>query len=584
MLDKIFLQILNMSFTASFVIVFVLAARLFLKKAPRWISYALWSVVLFRLVCPFSFQGIWSLLPVHTQPFTPEILTAQTPQVSTGLPILNSAINPVLPAPAAGASVNPLQVWTAAGEVIWLAGLGILLLYSIVSLIRLCFRLVGAVKLRENIFLADHISSPFVLGLIHPKIYLPSSLSETEQPYIILHEQTHIRRLDHVVKAIAFLALCLHWFNPLVWIAFFLCGQDMEMSCDEQVMNRIDSDIRQDYSSSLLGLATGRKMIAGTPLAFGEGNPKSRIKNVLGYRRPAFWVTAISLLLAAALGIGLLTNPYIRAAAPSNTSYSVKEILYDAPMYSFTYSPETAPRYHISEYYLLSEQNSVLDSVADDRWVSKGVLEEYDLTARELDSLCDPMGWQDGRKIGTIHSARKTSVIGDLNGTFYMAITNTYGQLFLAVGYEREEISLIRWIFALEALPQTDTTNADEGIVAVSGDRKVPVMVYPSPLQTPFSEIRETLYFLDLEQTDDNVPFRVYSNGFEQTGYYRLFDLETLEEISFTRPSGLEPQTYMLSSAKPGDSYIVVMAVGTWNEAGTDVIGDSLIFGINVPE
>lgn len=582
MLNEIFLQILNLSFTASFVILFVLIARLFLKKAPRWISYALWGVVLFRLICPFTFQGIWSLIPVHTEPLSPDILTAQTPQVSTGLPLINSAINSSLPVPQTGASVNPLQVWSAVGTGIWLAGLCVLLVYSIVSLVRLRLKLVGSVKLRENIYLADHISTPFVFGLIRPKIFLPSSLSEQEQPYILLHEQTHIQRFDHVIKILAFFALCLHWFNPLVWLAFFFCGRDMETSCDESVMNRMDSDIRRDYSASLLSLATGRKIIAGTPLAFGEGNPKSRIKNVLDYRKPAVRVTAISLILAVALGVGLLTNPYIHAADPSDTTYRVKEILYDAPMYSFSYSVETAPHYHISKNYLLSEQNSVLDMTPDDRWVSKGVLSEYELTTGELNSLCELYGWRNQKKIGKILSARKASAAGGENGTFYMTLTDASGKLYLAIGYESEERALIRWIFELEALPQTAVTNENEGIVAVSGNNKVPVVVYPSPLEVPLTDIQKAIYFLDLHVTDGFSPFQVYSNGFEQTGYYRLFDAETLEEISFTHPSGLEPQTYILSSAKPGNSYIVVLAIGTWNDEETEVFGDSLIFGIHV--
>ena len=192
---------------------------------------------------------------------------------------------------------------------IWLAGMALLLAYSLVSLLRLRRRLVGAVRLRDNIYLADHIPSPFVMGLIRPKIYLPSDLRETERGYILRHEQYHIRRRDHLVKFLSFLALCIHWFNPLVWAAFVLSGKDMEMSCDEAVVKALGEEIRADYSASLLSLATGRRIVAGMPLAFGEGDTGSRIRNLLSWKRPRPWVMAVCAVVCVGLIALCAANP-----------------------------------------------------------------------------------------------------------------------------------------------------------------------------------------------------------------------------------------------------------------------------------
>lgn len=309
MLEKIFLQILNMSFTASFVIAAVMAVRLLLKKVPRIVSYALWAVVLFRLVCPFSFESSISLLPVKANPIPQELVYQQTPQINIGIPVMNNRINAVLPAPKPGDSMNPLQAWLAAGTFLWLCGIAALLIYSVTSMLLLKRKLHGALCQGKNVYLAKALTSPFVMGLLRPKIYLPANLTEREKQYILLHERTHIKRLDHVIKIVSFAVLCLHWFNPLVWTAFFLCAIDMEMSCDEAVIKRLGSQVKKDYASTLLALTTGRHIIGGSPLAFGEGDTKKRIKNILNYKKPAFWMSISSLLVVIIIGISLITNP-----------------------------------------------------------------------------------------------------------------------------------------------------------------------------------------------------------------------------------------------------------------------------------
>ncbi|GAB6109978.1 M56 family metallopeptidase [Fusibacter bizertensis] len=310
-MDAIFLRVINMSLMGSYVILIVLVARLLLRKAPKIFSYALWSAVLFRLISPFSFESFFSLIKMNSNPIPSDIVYSKIPQINSGLNFLDRIANPILATQEAApyASINPMQISILIGEFIWVVGIAILLSYSLMSLIRLRGHLVGAVKWRENIYLVDHITTPFVMGVVHPKIYLPSTLSVQEQKYIILHEQIHIKRYDHIVKIIAFLVLCVHWFNPLAWLAFILSNKDREMSCDERVMKQMKIDIRREYSASLLSLTTGRRIVAGVPLAFGEGNTKERIKNVMNYKKTKIWISVVLILIVVLVCIGFATNP-----------------------------------------------------------------------------------------------------------------------------------------------------------------------------------------------------------------------------------------------------------------------------------
>ena len=316
------LTIFNMSVTASVVILFVLLARLLLKRSPKLFSYALWAVVLFRLLCPVSIAAEFSLLGLLDAPAADatEHTTAleyvhqdviDVPNTETNVPAVHTPVGnhedlqQAVPDASLAPTVDPLTV----AVIVWLAGMGAMAVYSTAALIRIRRRLMGAVCLRGNIHLADYIDSPFVMGLVRPKIYLPSTLSDSEQEYIILHEQHHIRRGDHVIKTLAFLALCIHWFNPLVWLAFILSGKDMEMSCDEAVVKKLGEGIRRDYSASLLSLATGRRIIAGTPLAFGEGDTKSRIQNMLRWKKPSIWITVMAAVICVSIVAVCAGNP-----------------------------------------------------------------------------------------------------------------------------------------------------------------------------------------------------------------------------------------------------------------------------------
>lgn len=327
MLDQIFIQVVKMSYTASFVIPFILLARIALRKLPKRFSYALWSVTLFRLICPWSFESAFSLLAIerNTTAYVaplPAVQSAWT-AVSSSLPLTEQEF--ILPAAQA-----PLSESLPGGffSLFWLMGVAILLIYSAVTLVRLQRQLKDAVYEGENIYCLAQLPTPFVLGLIHPRIYLPDSLSPDEKTYILLHEQIHIRRFDHIIKVISFFILCLHWFNPLVWLAFFLSGKDMEMSCDEAVIRQLGNEVKKPYSSSLLNLSTRQATIGATPLAFGEGDTKSRIKNVLHYQKPAFWVMMAGLILVVAVGIGLAANPKaVMDSGAHSTTQSVQKQL-----------------------------------------------------------------------------------------------------------------------------------------------------------------------------------------------------------------------------------------------------------------
>ncbi len=326
-MDDVFLSLLNMSFTSSIVIFAVLVIRLLLKKTPKIFSYALWAVVLFRLLCPFSFESAVGLLP-STEVIPQDIVYEAQPEISTGFEIIDSSVNEILPPATPTASVNPIQIWIFIGRIIWGIGVLAMLIYSIIQYALLKRRLIGAKPLSENIcktnnvFVADGIDSPFVMGLLKPKIYLPSTLPKNEYDFIIAHEKCHIKRLDHITRVLAFIALALHWFNPLVWVSYIISAKDMEMSCDETVMKNMNSDIRAEYSTSLLRIATGKKLMFATPLAFGEGDTKGRVENVMKYKKPVVWVSVICLILVGVIAVSLMSNAKKEEFISSSISFS----------------------------------------------------------------------------------------------------------------------------------------------------------------------------------------------------------------------------------------------------------------------
>ena len=348
-MSELLITILNMSFSATIAALVIIIARMFLGKSPKILSYALWGVVLFHLVCPFTFESVIGLLPANSEPIPQDIVYTQTPTIQSGIQIIdnpvNAALTTVVPPAAPTNSVNPVTAILEIASIVWLCGVIALLLYSIISYIRLKRRVFDATLLQDNIYETDRISTAFVLGFISPKIYVPLSIEPVQLSLIREHENAHIKRRDYLIKPIAFVALALHWFNPIMWVSYFLMIKDMEMSCDESVLRRSNGDIRQAYSMSLLQLSSKRSGIV-SPLAFGENDVKPRVKNILNFRKPTGWIVVISIVLVAALSVGLLIKQ--PANAVSSNRYvagdiaSVDIITYPSrPEYDRYYSSPT---------------------------------------------------------------------------------------------------------------------------------------------------------------------------------------------------------------------------------------------------
>ena len=310
-MSEIFLKIINMSISASYIVLAVLLLRLLLKKAPKWITVVLWGIVAVRLVCPFSIESVLSLIP-SSEVVSPNIMTDKTPAINTGIPIINSTLNPVISGtftPNPGDSENPLQVWIPVLTTIWIVGMVALLIYTVISYAKVKRKIGTAVLYKDNIYQSEKVVSPFVLGIIKPKIYLPFNINEKDMEHVVAHEMAHIRRKDHLWKPLGFLLLTLHWFNPLMWLGYVLLCRDIELACDEKVIKALDHDARADYSQALLTCSVNRRMIAACPLAFGEVGVKDRVKSVLSYKKPAFWIIIAAVVACVVVAVCFLTNP-----------------------------------------------------------------------------------------------------------------------------------------------------------------------------------------------------------------------------------------------------------------------------------
>ena len=311
-MNELFLKIINMSISASWLILAVLILRLVLKKAPKWVNVLLWGIVAVRLICPLSFESALSLIP-SSETIPLDIEMAAKPTIDSGVPAINSVVNPVLssfaPPQHVLTSANPLQIWIPILNIIWLIGVGALLLYTAVSYWRLCRKVDTAVRYKGNIFQSENVSSPFVLGIIKPRIYLPFNMNGQDLEHVVAHEQAHIRRKDHWWKPLGFLLLTIHWFNPLMWLAYVLLCRDIELACDEKVIKELGNEQRADYMQALVACSVNRCMIAACPLAFGEVGVKERVKSVMNYKKPAFWVIIIAVIICVGVAACFLTNP-----------------------------------------------------------------------------------------------------------------------------------------------------------------------------------------------------------------------------------------------------------------------------------
>ena len=330
-MSVIFLKLLNLSISASWLVLVVLVLRLVLKRAPKWVDVLLWGMVALRLMLPFSIESALSLIP-SAETLSPEVVRFDpAPTITSGVELIDNAVNPSLSesfAAAPLASVNPLYVWTYLAGWVWLIGLAAMLLYALVSYLRLRRRVSASIPLRENIYVCDEVASPFILGILRPRIYLPSALDEAQRGSVLSHERAHLARRDHWWKPLGFALLAVYWFNPLLWLAYTLLCRDIELACDERVLCGMDAGQVKDYSSALLACSVPRRMLAACPLAFGEVGVGARVKNALRYKKPAFWVVAASVAVCVVVAVCFLTNPRTDTDAAGLVGFHREQVTY----------------------------------------------------------------------------------------------------------------------------------------------------------------------------------------------------------------------------------------------------------------
>lgn len=431
-MEMIFLNVFNRSLAAGWLILAVIVVRLFLKKAPRRLSCVLWAVVAVRLLCPFFPASSFSLIPSGETISAEVVRFAPAPAIDSGIPVLNEALNPMIGerfAPAPGTSVNPLYIWTAIAGIVWLVGVAVMVGYALLSSLRMrsvvreavplgmcgesyetgeaeacgesyeagevgtCAKphrarpLETGAALPDNVWLCDAVRSPFILGIVRPKIYLPSGITREQMLCILAHEQAHVERLDHCLKPFGWLLLSVYWFHPLVWIAYMLFCRDLELACDEKVVGGMDLDGRKAYSHALLACSLQRKMIFSYPLAFGEIGVKERVKGILHYRKPAGWIAAVAVLACAAMAVCFLTDPKEKA--------DDSKIRYLDQWYSR--SDLSAETIAWLEWYngLSAEEQLAVSSVPHDLYELDGYGGGADVAVETVDAEHDAVGAED---------------------------------------------------------------------------------------------------------------------------------------------------------------------------------------------
>ncbi len=311
-MDSVFLKIINMSITASWLILAVMLIRKILKKAPKWIACVLWVLVAIRLVLPISFQSELSVVP-SSETIPSDIALSDAPAINSGIYYVNSMVNPMLEesfAPNVSSSANPMQLIVSIASTLWLVGMAALLIYALYSYIRLRKTVRASIPLSGNIMACDDVKTPFILGIFKPRIYVPTSVSGRTLEHVIAHETAHIKRRDHWWKPLGYIILTVYWFNPLCWVAYYMLCRDIEMACDEKVVRGLERDDVADYSQALLDCSNTRRFISACPVAFGEVGVKQRIKRALSYKKPAFWIIIIGAVACAVLAVFLMTDPH----------------------------------------------------------------------------------------------------------------------------------------------------------------------------------------------------------------------------------------------------------------------------------
>lgn len=373
-MGEIFLKLLNMSITASWLIVAVLGIRLLFRKIPKWVTCLLWGVVAIRLIFPFSIESEFSLQtsaePIKSNTIVEGEVVPFVPSIDSDLEIVENTVNPILVDTFAyqeTESAAPLQVFTGIAGSVWLCGMIVLLIFAVASMIRLRLCVREAILYKENIYICDEVTSPFVLGIVKPRIYLSSALNEEEMDYIIAHEKAHLRRKDHLWKPFGYSLLCIYWFNPLCWVAYIMLCKDIELACDEKVIRDMNFEDKKEYSRVLLSCATQRRLVMACPLAFGELGVRDRVKSVLNYKKPSFWIVLISMVACVVVAVCFLTDPKsdFPIADYKAISYGEYQKLtgYDAELYHALFYIGKLPKTELSIVFMAEYDESMAETV-----------------------------------------------------------------------------------------------------------------------------------------------------------------------------------------------------------------------------
>lgn len=460
-MTDIFLRVLNMSIAAGWLVLAIIILRFILKKGPRWIFCLLWGTAGLRLIFPFSLESIFSLVPSWAT-VSQAIMYEQEPSINSGIDMIDKAVNPILAdsfAPSAAMSMNPMQAVIFLLSLVWIAGAAVMLGFMAVSWIRLRRRMSTATLLTGNIRQSEYVKSPFILGIVRPRIYIPYHLGKSDFENVIAHENAHLKRRDHLVKPLAFLILTIHWFNPLVWLGYILLCRDIELACDEKVIKGMDKNQRKAYSKALLACNTSRRSPAPCPLAFGEAGVGERVIHVKTFKEPSHWLVISAAAAGIVIAVGFLTNP---APAPFGAVYQVEAIQYDAPQYSFSYTEETMPYYSLSNSRVLRVKGDILSEDLSEPdmqgWNLLGKMEEIKLNPDNFDSLFlnnSDGGFMEGISAQALRRDNKKTwqlvVENENNSILYYLLWQKNGDVYLSYGYlgPEKEPSSIRWLFKL---------------------------------------------------------------------------------------------------------------------------------------
>jgi len=500
-LSDFFLELFNRAMAAGWLVLVILALRLVLKKAPRWVHCLLWGLVGLRLVWPFSWESVVSLLPSR-EVLPPAALFDPTPEIHTGIAVLNTAVNqsftPAM-APAELTSVNPLQIWTWLAGWVWAIGAAGLLLYALISWLRLRRRVAVFVE-EDGLRRCDNIDSPFILGVFRPGIYVPSDLTGETLAHVAAHERAHLKRRDHWWKPLSYLLLTVFWFHPLLWVGYILLCRDIELACDERVIRTMDDSQKKAYSLALVDCAAAHRTIAACPVAFGELGVKQRVKSVLHYKKPAFWVVLAAVLLCIVLAVCFLTDPVSGdGQLPLDTVYHFREVIYSNGSYSSSYDLFVADRYAVSaDGHFLKDGEDL------------GPWQPITLTKENFDGLLQmPLVWTEGydaAKLRRDNADAWTLTKGE--GLFFL-LRQKDGAIYLAQGHDSAEHDpVLRFIFRLGETP---------GTLQKPDGQDIPVTAeVPDPLADGSAYITTDCVFLN--------PLSSYFRGDGDSGFFYYID------------------------------------------------------------